>query len=75
MLKTFYISAWILVAIAAVASFWSGYYDSAMLVALSLTVLVLVYALALWSVFTNPNDAKLEIFRWDGELRFEAGKQ
>jgi len=75
MMKTFYILAWVLVALSAVVSLWAGYFNSATQVAFSVMVLALVYALALWSVITNPQDTKHEIFRWNDELNFKGGKQ
>ncbi|HMJ07872.1 MAG TPA: hypothetical protein VK468_02635 [Pyrinomonadaceae bacterium] len=66
-MKTFYILAWILVAIAAVVSFVTGYFNSATLVAFSLTALALVYALALWSVITNTPDMMPKVFHRNDE--------
>lgn len=67
MLKTSYILVWILVALSAVVSLLGGYFNSVTQVAFSVTVLALVYALALWSVFTNTQDIKLETFSRNDE--------
>lgn len=56
MLKTSYLLAWILVAASAVVSIVSGDFDPVTQVAFSAAVLVLVYTLALWSVFTKTRD-------------------
>jgi hypothetical protein len=61
MLKTFYILAWILVALSAVVTHLGGYFNSVAQVTFSFAVLALVYALALWSVFTNTQRTELEI--------------
>ena len=60
MLKPLYILVWILVALLIVSSFLGGYFNTVTQIALSVVVLGLVYALALWSVLTN--NGKLEIF-------------
>jgi hypothetical protein len=72
MLKTFYILAWVLVAMSAVVSLWGGYFNSVTQVTLSVAALVLVYALALWSVFTNVQD---DVVRGNRELEFKGGTQ
>lgn len=75
MLKTSYILAWILVALSAVVSLSSGYFDSATQVAFSVAVLALVYALALWSVLTSSPDARRETFCEIDQLNLKGGKQ
>lgn len=75
MLKTFYLLAWILVALLAVVSLLGGYFYAATQVAFSVAALALVYALALWSVLTNTQDTRLEISSRADALNFEGGKQ
>lgn len=53
MINKFYFSAWILLILAAFASIFTGTLNAATTVALSLFALVLVFALALWSVIVN----------------------
>ena len=59
-MKKFYISAWIVLAAAALVSVLTGTLNAAVLVAISLIALGLVYALALWSVITNTREIKTE---------------
>lgn len=75
MLKTFYLLAWILVALLAVVSLLGGYFYAATQVGLSVAVLALVYALALWSVLTNTHDTRLEISSRGDAPNFGGGKQ
>ena len=75
MLKIFYLLAWILVALLAVVSLLGGYFDAVTQVSFSVAVLALVYALALWSVLTNTQDKRLEIYSRGDALNFEGGKQ
>jgi hypothetical protein len=75
MLKTYYILAWILVTVLAVLSLLAGNFNSAAQVSFSVAVLALVYALALWSVFTNTNDATLEMLSKHDTLRYKGEKQ
>jgi hypothetical protein len=70
MLKTIYILAWVLVAISAVGSLWGGYLNPVTQVALSVAALVLVYALALWSDFTNTHG---DVVGGNHELQFNGG--
>ena len=56
MMKTFYKLAWIFVALVAAVSFLMGYFDVIAMIVLSLVAVSLVYALSLWSVFTNTPD-------------------
>jgi hypothetical protein len=75
MLKTFYILAWFLVALSAVVSLLGGYFNSVTQLTFSVAVLALVYALVLWSVLTNTQDASLEMSRRGDGLNFMGGKQ
>jgi ABC-type nickel/cobalt efflux system permease component RcnA len=75
MLKTIYAMAWILVALAAIVSLLGDHFSSLTQVAFSVAVLVLVYALALWSVFTNTKDIRAEIFSRSDEINFNGGNQ
>jgi hypothetical protein len=70
MLKTFYILAWVLVAMTAAVSLWGGFFNSVTQVAFSVAALVLVYALALWSVFTNTHD---DLVGGNHEIQFHGG--
>ena len=75
MLKTFYLLAWILVALSAGVSLSGGYFDSVTQVAISITVLALVYALALWSVFMHTRDARSQQYINAMGLNSNGGKQ
>jgi hypothetical protein len=75
MLKTFYLLAWILVALLAVVSLLGGYFDAVTQAGFSVAVLALVYALALWSVLTNTQDTRLEISSRGDVLNFDGGTQ
>ncbi len=66
-MRTFYISIWILVALAAAVLFLIGYFDPLMGVVFSLLALALVFAPPIWSVITNAYDAELRIFSLDDE--------
>ena len=72
MLKTTYILAWVLVALSAVGSLWGGYFNPVTQVAFSVAGLVLIYGLALWSVFTNTHD---DVVGGNHELHFSGGMQ
>jgi ABC-type nickel/cobalt efflux system permease component RcnA len=60
MMKNFYISAWILLALAAFVSVLTGTFNAVTLFVFSLVALALVYALALWSVVTQTRDLEAE---------------
>ena len=60
MMKRFYVSAWFLLAAAALVSVVTGAFNPVALFVFSLVALGLVYTLALWSVFVNTRDLKLE---------------
>lgn len=60
MMKKFYVSAWILLAAAALVTALTGAFDAAALVVFSLGALALVYTLALWSVFVNTHEMQTE---------------
>ncbi len=62
MIKVFYISAWILVGVAAAALYVSGTFSAAMLVILSLIVVALVYGLALWATLRDTPDKMPKVF-------------
>ena len=64
MFKSLFILAWILVGFASVAPLLDGDFDPAMQIALSVAVLTLVYAFALWSVMRRHQDPRLTI--WGG---------
>jgi hypothetical protein len=70
MLKTIYILAWVLVAMSAIGSLWGGYINPVTQVVFSVAAVVLVYALALWSVFTNTHD---DAVGGNQELQFRRG--
>lgn len=53
MIKKFYISAWILLAAAALVTFLTGYFTPVALLVFSLTALALVHTLMLWSLIVN----------------------
>jgi hypothetical protein len=59
-MKNFYISAWILLAMAAFVSVLTGASNPVTLFVFSLVALALVYTLALWSVVVNARDLKTE---------------
>ena len=59
-MKKSYVSAWFLLAAAAFVAVLTGVMNAAALVAFSLVALGLVYALALWSVFTNTKGLQTE---------------
>jgi hypothetical protein len=52
-MKNIYIVSWILLAMSFVATVLTNSFNTISLVVFSFAVLFLVYALALWSVFTN----------------------
>ena len=60
MIKEIYISAWILLTIAAFASVLSGSFNLVALLVFSLVALGLVHTLALWSVYVQTRDLKTE---------------
>lgn len=62
MIKAFYISAWVLVGVAAAALFVSGTFSAAMLVILSLIVVALVYGLVLWATLRDTPDKMPKVF-------------
>ena len=72
MLKTIYIMAWVLLAMLAVGSLFGGYLNPVTQVVFSVAALALVYALALWSVFTNTPD---DVVGGNHELQFNGGMQ
>ena len=57
MIKKFYLLVWFLLIGSALASIVTGTFDALAMVALSIGTLGLVYALALWAAFTNPQGA------------------
>lgn len=57
MIKKFYILAWFLLIGSALASIFTGTFDALGLVAVSIGVVALVYALALWAAFSSPASA------------------
>lgn len=59
-MKKLYVSAWFLLAAAAFVAGFTGAMNAAALVMFSLVALGLVYALALWSVFTNTRELETE---------------
>ena len=59
-MKNFYISAWILLALAAFVSVLTGTFNAVTLFVFSLVALALVYTLALWSVIPQTRDLKAE---------------
>lgn len=59
-MKHFYSTAWFLWAVAALVMVSSGSFDVVAFVLFSLGALVLVHALALWSVFTNTRELSRE---------------
>lgn len=59
-MKQLYISAWILLAIAVLATLLSGAFGTAAMLAFGLVALGLVHALALWSAFANTRDLQPE---------------
>lgn len=60
MMKQFYIAAWILLAISAIATVLTGSFSPAILLVYSLGALALVMALAMWSVYVQTRDFKTE---------------
>ena len=62
MMKTFYVLAWILLALTAAVSFSMGYFDTIMIVVLSLLAVVLIYALALWSAIRTTPDMMPKVY-------------
>ena len=72
MLKTIYIMAWVLLAMSAIGSLLSGYVNPMTQVAFGVGALALIYALALWSVFTNTPD---DVVGGNHELQFNGGMQ
>ena len=59
-MKALYFAAWFILVAAALVSAAVGVFDSAALVAFSLTALALFYALAVWAAFTNTRELKSE---------------
>lgn len=59
MIKNFYISAWILLAVAAFVTVLSGSFNPLTLLAYSLVALTLVLSLAMWSVITQTREFKM----------------
>ena len=60
MLKKFYVLAWFLLIGSALIAVLTGSLNEIGMVAFGLIGLALVYALALWSVFTNPGELYAE---------------
>ncbi|HEY8561056.1 MAG TPA: hypothetical protein VIL74_11845 [Pyrinomonadaceae bacterium] len=58
MLKNLYVAAWFLWAAAVLVSLSGGAFETLTLLALSFGALILVYALALWSVISNTREIK-----------------
>jgi hypothetical protein len=59
-MKKIYISAWFLLAAAAIVTALSGGFNAAALVFYSLIALGLVYTLALWSVIVNTRELEMK---------------
>lgn len=59
-MKQIYISAWILLALAALVAISTGSFSTAVLLVFSLIALGLVFTLAVWSVIVNTQDLKTE---------------
>ncbi len=57
-MENFYISAWVLLAVAAFVSLATGTANWAALVIYSLIALALVHALMLWTLFDNTREYK-----------------
>lgn len=57
-MKKIYVSAWFLLAAAAIVTALTGAFDAAALVVYSLATLALVYTLALWSVIVSTREIK-----------------
>ena len=68
MMKTFYILAWILLALTAAVSISMGYFDAITIVVLSLVTVSLVYGLALWSAISSTPDMMPKVFDRNDEL-------
>lgn len=66
MMKTFYTLAWVFLALLSVRFALTGVLNPVTLVGLSLAALALVYGLALWSVFSNAQDPRLQVFDRNG---------
>jgi hypothetical protein len=62
MMKAFYALSWVLLGLTAVTMALNGTLGPVALVGLSLAAAALVYGLALWSVITNTQDPKLQVF-------------
>lgn len=60
MMKRLYISAWILLLLAALAAILTNSFSTALLLVFSLIALGLVLTLAMWSVVVNTRDLKIE---------------
>jgi hypothetical protein len=58
MIKKFYVMAWILLIGSALVSAFSGTFDAFAMVSVSIAAAALVYGLALWSVFRDPQSAQ-----------------
>ena len=68
MMKTFYVLAWILLALTAAVSISVGYFDAITMVVLSLVAVSLVYALALWSAIRTTPDMMPKVFDRNDEV-------
>jgi hypothetical protein len=60
MLKKFYVSAWLLLIGSGAVSVFTGSLNEIGMLAFGLISLALVYALALWAVFTNSGEMQRE---------------
>ncbi len=61
MIKNFYAAIWILLLAVSTISFFANTFNWAALVVYSLIALVLVYALALWTVIVNGRNNEDEL--------------
>lgn len=59
-MKKFYVSAWFLLAAAALVSALTGTFNAAALLVFSLVALALVHTLALWTVIVNTRGVQPE---------------
>jgi hypothetical protein len=59
-MKNFYISAWVLLAAAALVTVLTGSFNPLALLAFSLVALALVLSLVMWSVIMQTRDFKTE---------------
>ena len=60
MIKKFYVSAWFLLAAAALISVFTGAFNALAIVVFSLVAVGLVYGFALWSVMANTREVGRE---------------